>query len=89
MRVIDNFLDLKNFEHLKNIVFSQDFPWTYNEYCVDPPAPQISQFTHVFFWNNIARETYPLVLPIVNKLNPKSIGKIKVNYFTYWLYMHR
>ena len=79
MKIIDNFLDFKNFNHLKNLVFSQDFPWTYNEYCIDPPAPQINQFTHVFFWDNVARETYPLVLPIVNKLNPKSIGKIKGN----------
>ena len=79
MKIVDNFLDTKNFEQIKNIVFSQDFPWTYNEYCIDPPAPQVSQFTHVFFWNNIARETYPIIMPLIDKLNPKSIGKIKAN----------
>ena len=79
MKVINNFLDFKKFNDIKNIMFSQDFPWTYNEYCVDPPAPRVDQFTHVFFWNNVARKTYDLVLPIVDKLNPKSIGKIKAN----------
>lgn len=79
MKIINDFLDQKNYNHLKNVIFSQDFPWTYNEYCIDPPAPQVSQFTHVFFWNNMARETYPLILPLVNKLNPKSVGKIKAN----------
>ena len=64
---------------IKNIIFSQDFPWTFNEYCVDPPAPQITQFTHVFFWNNVPRETYPILKPLIDKINPKSIGKIKAN----------
>ena len=79
MKIIENFLEQKDFNQIKNIIFSQDFPWTFNEYCVDPPAPQITQFTHVFFWNNVPRETYPILKPLIDKINPKSIGKIKAN----------
>jgi hypothetical protein len=79
MNLVKNFLDQNTFIQLKNIIFSENFPWTYNDFCTDPPAPQISQFTHVFFWNNVARETYPILKPLIDKINPKSIGKIKSN----------
>ena len=79
MKIINNFLEKENFEKLRNIIMSSEFPWSYNEYCVDPPAPQISQFTHAFFWNSIPRESYLVVKPLVEKLNPKSIGRIKAN----------
>ena len=49
MKILNNFLEKDSFEQLRNIILSSDFPWSYNEYCVDPPSPQISQFTHAFF----------------------------------------
>ena len=74
MKIINNFLEKENFEKLRNIIMSSEFPWSYNEYCVDPPAPQISQFTHAFFWNSIPRESYLVVKPLVEKHKVKMMG---------------
>ena len=79
MKILNNFLEKDSFEQLRNIILSSDFPWSYNEYCVDPPSQQISQFTHAFFWNSIPRESYLVVKTLVERLNPKSIGRVKAN----------
>ena len=79
MKVIDNFLDKQTFNNIQNVMLSANFPWRYNNLCVAPPSPQISQFTHIFYWKNIAREFYDLVNPLIVKLKPQSLQRIKAN----------
>ena len=46
---------------------------------ITPPAPSVSQFIHVFYADNIARSFYNLINPLVVKLKPKSLQRIKAN----------
>ena len=49
MKVIDNFLDNKDFVELKNIILCDEFPWFFQEHSIDPQAiSSPPQFTHNF-----------------------------------------
>jgi hypothetical protein len=99
-KVIDNFLDKKTFDGIKNLMESQGFPWFFcdkvsssekkgnNNYYFfhqfygkapslpdTPPLPgDISEPTSAFF---------KATLPILNKLEVKSLIRVKANLYTY------
>lgn len=81
MKVIDNFLDKKNFEHIRDQMISIKFPWYYNNnsnYAHDG----IAQLTYSFyFWDDPVRVTgnIQLLKPILDKLNVKGLIRIKAN----------
>jgi hypothetical protein len=78
VKEIKNFLEKEDFEILKNTLISYTFPWYLNK-VVDLKDPQ-NQFTHLFYNDlNINSNFYNLVLPIVNKIKPISIVRIKAN----------
>ena len=79
IKIIDNFLDEQTFNNIQSAMFSPDFPWHYNETSTTPPAPSVSQFTHAFYWHNIARNSYNLINPLVVKIKPKSLQRVKAN----------
>ena len=73
MKVVDNFLDQQTFDNIQSVMLSPDFPWHYNEKSITPPAPSVSQFI------NIVRSYYNLINPLVVKLKPKSLQRVKAN----------
>ena len=81
MKVIDNFLNNKDFEYIRDQIISLKFPWYYNDnsnYAHDG----IAQLTYSFyFWDNPTRVNgnIQLLKPILDKLNVKGLIRIKAN----------
>jgi len=90
-KIIDNFLNKSDFEKLQGILLGAHLPWFQNEYIVDHSLCKQSQkidlqpyydyqFTHSFYRNyNICSEFFQILDPILIKLNPSAILKIKAN----------
>lgn len=80
--VYDNFLDTEEFLLLKKNILTNNnntFPWFYSDYKV-MPGDGIVQFTHIFYQNyHINSNYYKFLKPIMDKLDPSAIRKIKSN----------
>tara|TARA_R110002012_G_scaffold33002_3_gene96972 strand:- start:98 stop:589 length:492 start_codon:yes stop_codon:yes gene_type:complete len=82
MKIIENFLDDQEFKDIHHNLLNIDLPWYFNERCLTADSPienQHYQFTHLFFTEHKTRQFYQLVEPLVNKINPSSIHRIKAN----------
>lgn len=86
VNIIDNFLDKKTFNVLKNALEAEDFPWFYNNeksYVGVKDSPYNFQFTHMFYKNNFYYSNYlNLIVPLVEIINPKSLIRVKANLTT-------
>jgi hypothetical protein len=93
-KIYDNFLDEENFLNLKNTMLILNFPWFYSEktissYIENPAFYRDDksfaksgdyQFTHNFYIDHQVNSTFfYLVDPLIKKINPKAIVKIKAN----------
>lgn len=81
MEVIDDFLDFEEFTSLKQVVTGWGFPWFYNKVISTLPDDKYNyQFTHVLYTDFQANSNYfESVIPILSKLNPKALIRVKVN----------
>jgi hypothetical protein len=82
MKIIDNFLEKKQFKIIQQAMMGVHFPWYYHKDC-NYADDGISQLTHIFYDyelpNKINGPTLPLLNPILKKLNEVGIIKIKAN----------
>jgi hypothetical protein len=81
-QVIDNFLDQESFNALKSVMTAYEFPWFWNEGVVSIGDPKLNefQFTHPFYKNHTIHSNYfDVVNPILVKINPIAIMRIKAN----------
>jgi|688.fasta_scaffold448417_2 hypothetical protein len=93
-KVYDNFLDKQDFLNLKNTMLGNNFPWFYHEKTITTYMENSAfyrddksfaksgdyQFTHNFYSNHLANSTFfELVIPLIQKINPKSVVRIKAN----------
>ena len=80
-KVIDNYLDIDQHLILKTIMESNEFPWFYNERKVATEEGLFkSQFIHIFYINNsINSNFFNYLKPILDKLKPLSLVRIKAN----------
>lgn len=80
--IIDDFIDKADLANLEAVLLGVDFPWYLNQAVVDTPEEHLSdyQFVHGFYnrhtWNS---QFAPLVQPIIEKINPTAIIRIKAN----------
>tara|TARA_R110000803_G_scaffold166832_1_gene230156 strand:- start:1905 stop:2396 length:492 start_codon:yes stop_codon:yes gene_type:complete len=81
--VIDNFLAEEDHKRIADTLLDAEFPWFYNSYVVGPEEEDTVynyQFTHQFYahykWNS---EFSHLMEPIVEKLRPRALIRIKAN----------
>jgi len=83
MKIIDDFLEQKQFQKLKEDVLSTHFPWylqlgitkekEYDDSCL---------FTHVFYENEkVISPGFVIVQPILDKLKIKQLLRIKANLY--------
>ena len=83
IEIIDNFLDKEDFENIKNTMLSSDFPWFYNKTKVSEDEEynlNNFQFGHRFYYHYaISSSFFNLLNPIIEKLDPISIARIKAN----------
>jgi len=82
-KVIDNYLDVDQHLILKTIMESNEFPWFYTKGKVketDKPKLFDYQFNHIFYINNnINSNFFNHLNPILDKLKPLSLIRIKAN----------
>ena len=82
-KVIDNFLTEEENEKLINTLESRTFPWFYVKGKVKPTSkPKLFdyQFTHIFYAKyQINSHYFNHIEPILNKLKPLSLIRIKAN----------
>ena len=77
MKVIDNFLDQDSFNHFKNIITGQYFPWYFNNQKVlDDNHLDNYQFVNTFKDGNTAM---PLLDVFEEKLNVSNFLRAKLN----------
>lgn len=88
LEILDNFLCEKTFYLLQEILIgnSSNFPWYLNNYVVDENNLEenkdinIFQFTHMFYYKHKPySELINLIDPIINKIDPLSLLRIKAN----------
>tara|TARA_R100001591_G_scaffold57287_1_gene66817 strand:- start:218 stop:703 length:486 start_codon:yes stop_codon:yes gene_type:complete len=82
-KVIDNYLDIDQHIILKTIMEAKDFPWYFTKGKVkatDNPKLFDYQFNHIFYVsNNINSNYFNNLEPILHKLKPLSLIRIKAN----------
>lgn len=83
--VEDNFLTEKEFKDLQRDMMSTYFPWYFNDYIVFDKHKEMHlkdnfQFTHTFIMNNEKKsDLLHLLNPLINKINPNNLFRIKAN----------
>ncbi len=82
-KVIDNYLEADQHLILKTIMESNEFPWFYAKGIVDEtddPKLFDYQFNHIFYINNnINSNFFNYLNPILDKLKPLSLIRVKAN----------
>ena len=87
IQVQDNFLPKDDFKLLKNTMFSNQFNWFYNDAITDSNDNDF-QFVHPFWRNDspslqgVVSQHYKYLIPILKKINPTSLIRIKANLTT-------
>jgi len=82
--VIDNYLPQEEFEKIRNVMMSADFPWYYNPAVtfLGEHVDRTMYFTHNFCKNSLVTSSFfELLFPLTSKLNAKALIKIKGNMY--------
>ena len=83
MKIEDNFLDQEEFIKLQTFMMDGGFAWHYNDGIDDERELNKFQFIHMFYYTPTPRSGYFEKLnPILNKINPVSLFRIKANLLT-------
>jgi hypothetical protein len=82
--VIDNFLDDKTFLSIQNEIYGHAFPWFHGDTIIYPSTDTNKitnwQLYHVFYYAYSPQSpAFSLLEPIIKKLNPSAIIRIKAN----------
>ena len=85
-QIVDNFLAAEEFEKIQAVMISNIFPWYFGPVIMQPTEySNIDenynfQFFHIFYKDcRPSSELFPLISPLIEKINPKRILKIKAN----------
>ena len=85
MKILDDFLPIQQFQSFQQLFFDKDFPWFYNDSLANLVRGQDQfQLTHSFFdirhpFKCTPSKSKSLLLPLLTKLSPKYILRIKAN----------
>ena len=83
MKVIDNYLDPETFNKFTNIILEARFPWNFVNGKTEIGDGDF-QFTHLFVddGGKVVSPYYKILFPIIKKINPEKIYRIKANLTT-------
>jgi hypothetical protein len=82
MKIIDNFLNKEDFKLLQDNILTYNFPWYFNN-GVNAIGDEYFQFTHNFYKKfHVTSHLYNLIEPLIKKINPLSLIRIKANLIT-------
>jgi hypothetical protein len=83
IKIIDNFLTKEEHEKVCEALFSDVFPWYFNEYVVSSEETQCVnsfQFVHTFYReHSVTSNLFPVLAPIIEKTKPQALVRIKAN----------
>ena len=83
MKIEDNFLEQKEFDNLQIVIMGEIFTWNYITRIDSGDDVDKFQFTHMFYFNNAPTSPFLEILtPIIKKIDPITLGKIKANLLT-------
>jgi hypothetical protein len=81
-KVIDNFLEKKDFIKLKDTMCHPDFPWYYNDSVSKEGKKDSFYFTHLFYCDDGKESNwYYSIVPIIIKLKIKTLVRVKGNFY--------
>jgi len=81
MKIYKNFISKKDFLKIKNTMNSDFFPWFFSK-GVTIPEDGLSMFCHTFYTDSQINSTYYSILePILKKINPYCLIRIKANLY--------
>jgi len=83
MNIEDNFLEDKDFKHLQDQMTCNYFPWYYVDKVATKDDNDFFYMGHLIFdqYKIIGPWGFDLVQPMIDKLKPKSIVRIKANLY--------
>lgn len=81
MKVIDNFLSKNDFLEIKNTLESNNFPWFFQN-TVSGKDDDYYFIHHLYNQDTISSNFFNIVKPVLNKINIKSLIRIKCNMYT-------
>jgi len=84
--VIDNFLSEEDLIKIEEVILrSVDFPWYYQpsiSFDEKKSKSVLFYLIHMFYSNHRPSSNYfPLVIPLLNKLQPKALIRVKGNFY--------
>ena len=81
MKIYKNFLSKKDFLNIKNNLSSPFFPWFFSE-GITMKEDGLYMFNHTFYTDSKINSNYFEILnPILNKINPFCLIRIKANLY--------
>lgn len=81
MDIIDNFLDLDDYNKIKKECFSENINWF--RYPVANQGDDDVYFSHRIFIDYEKSYLFPLISPLLKALNVKSLMRVKLNLYPY------
>lgn len=83
--IIDNFLPKEEFEDIKQFVLGGNFDWYWNDNIVKGGNEhELYYLGHILYHNNFPTgQMIQKFLPIIERLNPKSLIRAKINNYPY------
>ena len=83
MEITDNFLNKETFKSIQDLMLNNDFDWYYSNSITSEDLDRKEfQFIHIFYANGEPRRSYPIIDPIIKKINPFCLVRIKANLLT-------
>ena len=81
VNVVDNFLKKEDYEQLREILESNNFPWYFQLYTAVKTDDIFNyQFIHLFYKNYVPNSEYFYILkPLIKQINPISLIRVKAN----------
>lgn len=80
--VIDNFLPEEEFKTIRDIVFSESFPWYTGSGVADAYDHSDKYFVHLFYTDHRPNsDNFNCIAPILNKLDAKALLRAKANMY--------
>tara|TARA_R100000322_G_scaffold79432_1_gene49857 strand:- start:195 stop:689 length:495 start_codon:yes stop_codon:yes gene_type:complete len=78
--VQDNYLDKDYLNHIKNIIFNQDFPWNYKNYCAFQDSKDGPNLTNYLYQDNKPVNKYfEIFIPFLKQLKIKHLIQLRLN----------
>jgi hypothetical protein len=87
MKIVDDFLPKELFDKIQTFFMGGEIDWHFNPFIVYPDGRETGenkfQFEHIFYKNNApCSMQYSIIFPLLNKIKPVSMWRIKANLLT-------